>query len=326
LTLSFIQEVDLVSENLQFCNLSTLFPLINLTISDVFGSDYLLSLPYFQSDYLFSNVSNIPTFIISTPEEDPTGFALNIIHQRCRIENLDSLSLNFDPENLKTHRKVISSAMSKGTWVILFYTPNPFAAGLLWDVFSQMTTTSISPSFRLIIFCSSVQYLSPLILMRTKKVYINEFFPIRNSLLQIFSHHSSAIVFNSQTKPIKRLVYYASLLVAFDNYKSHFFTTQSVVSEKVFHEIIKFIQYIVESNPFEIAFDNIHHFIAQDGFPNVMNIEDYCYVWKFFLAYSLLIVLMILFLYPPMKFGIFLVIFLFLLTFRSFLIFQCFQI
>ena len=208
-------------EGLKFTNILNVFNYIKNFISQQFGEGISPVFPHFQVENIVSNTGSVPTVIVAPPEVDPSGMIINFIGQRCRHDNFDEISLSDDPETINSSRKLVMTSMSRGNWVLLHYSkPNRAAGQLITDLFTLMTT-SINTNFRLIVICSSLEYIAQSILLRAKKFTIDDSGSLRNTMLQFFGHHNSQILSTSNPQGIKRASYLALLGTCFTIFKNN---------------------------------------------------------------------------------------------------------
>jgi len=209
-------------EQLKYSNVASVFHKIIGFIMEVFGHDYVSLIPFFNTDSVISNNSTIPSIVLSTPYHDPSALLYNYIHQRVKTENLDAISLVDDLDLLKNAKKVLTTAMSRGNWVLLHISRPAFAiTSILSDIFHFMTTSSISSSFRLIIITTSSDYLAPSIILKSKRSYFHSFPSIRLTMQQLLSHHLSLIYSSKSSINMIRLSYALAMSVSVNFFHRH---------------------------------------------------------------------------------------------------------
>ena len=114
--------------------------------------------------------------IIATNQVDPTPLVHAFINTRCRHENFDCVSLSDDLELIRNTRKMIITALNRGNWVLIHYSKaNKSAADMLVDIYTQMSSSSVNTNFRLIVLCSTLKYISPSMLTKSKRINVDLF-------------------------------------------------------------------------------------------------------------------------------------------------------
>ena len=105
--------------------------------------------------------------------------------------------------------------------MLLHYSkPNKSAADMLADVFTQMSTTSVNTNFRLIVICSTLKYISNSMISKSKRMNVDTFPSLRNTMLSCYHHHNSVVKSTSNPKAMKKLSYACAVLIASLNYRS----------------------------------------------------------------------------------------------------------
>lgn len=241
-------------ENIKQCNVSKLFDAMLKFISEKYGNDYQSYLPYFQFDAIITNSSSIPTIVISDGMNNPAALIQHFVSLRLRNENLNIISLYDDVELIKNARKIILTSQNRGNWVILHYSkPSMNIASMLTDVFNQMTTATINTNFRLIIICSSIQYLSKLLIQKSKRITVESFPCMRHDLLSILQHYSSSIRSTTNSRAMKKLSYTSSLLLTLLKFRSFItpigFSSNFHFNDLVFKDIIEQLRIIIDAHP-----------------------------------------------------------------------------
>jgi hypothetical protein len=152
-------------------NVVNVFHYISRFITDQFGPNITNTFQTFQVDGIVSGSAITPTIIFAPLEVNPTSLIHQFVNIRCRPENFDALSLLNDPEVIKNARKSLLTAMNRGNWVLVHYSKQSrAAAGMLVDVFKQMSATSVNTNFRLMIVASSLQYIAPSMIGQSKRI------------------------------------------------------------------------------------------------------------------------------------------------------------
>jgi hypothetical protein len=249
-------------EHLRFTNLINVFQFFHQFLLNQFGQDYTTFLPHFQVDSLITTSASIPSIVLSSPEVNPTALVQHFIGLRCRIENLDCLSLSDDLEDIRNNRKVVQAAMSRGNWVIIHYSkPCVSAASMLTDVFTQMTTTSLNTNFRLIVIAISTEYLPRSMLARSKRVNVESFPTVRNTMLRLFHHHSVSIRSTTNSRAMKKLSYISAILMSIISFRNTLepigFSTGVQTNALIFKDMIDQLQIIIDANPNDIPLRNL---------------------------------------------------------------------
>lgn len=246
------KESESALDNLKYSNISHLFNNLSQFISDHFGSDFTSFLQHFQADSIISNTATVPTIIVAKPLVDPTPLVHLFITMRCRHENFDAISLSDDLEVIRNVRKMLVTALNRGNWVLIHYSkPNRSAADMLVDVFTQMTTTSVNTNFRLIILCSTIKYLSPLMISKSKRINVDTFPSIRNTMLSAYHHHNSCVKSTLNSKAMKKISYACAILIASLNYRSFVqpfgFNYKIYTQDMIFREFVENIRSILDA-------------------------------------------------------------------------------
>lgn len=249
-------------EQLKFTNISHIYRYINKFIGEQFGPDFASYLPNFQSDSIISNIATIPTMIIAINQVDPTPLVHAFINTRCRHENFDCVSLSDDLELIRNTRKMIITALNRGNWVLIHYSKaNKSAADMLVDIYTQMSSSSVNTNFRLIVLCSTLKYLSPSMLTKSKRINVDLFPSFRNTMLSLYHHNSSIIKSPVNTKAIKKISYAASLLLSSMNYRSFLdpigFKYRVRSCDWMYKDFITYACSVLDENSEKIPFDNL---------------------------------------------------------------------
>jgi hypothetical protein len=108
---------------------------------------------------------------------------------RCSHEILDLISMSDDAEAPNSARKGVVAAMHRGNWMVLHsIRSSQYAASMLTDCFTQMTTTSSNTNVLLIGMTSLMDYISKAVTVRSKRVSVDAFLTVRNMMLRLFHH------------------------------------------------------------------------------------------------------------------------------------------
>jgi hypothetical protein len=172
------------------------------------------------------------------------------------------ISLSTDLEVIRNGRKIIFTAMNRGNWVLVHYSkPTYAAAAMLVDVASQMTTTSVNTNFRLIVICRSVDFLSPWMLARSKRIKVDSFPALRFTVTELYHHHTPAIRAQTNPRAMRRLSFVSVMLMAMLNYRSFIqpggLNMFEPCGDIAFRELLEKLRTIVDAYPNDIPFKNI---------------------------------------------------------------------
>lgn len=250
------KENESLLDNLKYSNITNIFYNLKQFIYEQIGPDFTSFLQHFQADSIISNTATIPTLIFSPSSVDPTPLVHLFITMRCRHENFDAISLSDDLEVIRNVRKMLITALNRGNWMLLHYSrPNKSAADMLVDVFTQMSTTSVNTNFRLIIMCSTTKYLSSSMISKSKRVCVDTFPSIRNTMLSAYHHHNSIIKSITNPKAMKKLSYACAILIASLNYRSFIqpfgFNYRVYTSDMFFREFVELTRLLLDAKVIE---------------------------------------------------------------------------
>jgi hypothetical protein len=249
-------------DRLKYANLINIFHFVSQFLSRQFGEDYTSFFPHFQVDSVITTAASIPSFVLSKPKHNPTSLIQHFVGLRCRNENLDCISLTRNVDDIRNCRKIVQAGMSRGNWVILHYThPCAAAAAMLADLWIQMSTTTLNTNFRLIVIVSSPKFISKSILARSKRIQIETFPSIRNTMLQLFHHHSVSIDSTTNSRGMKKLAYVCGMLLSIVNYRNFIepsgFATGVRPNKLIFKDVINQLQIVIDTNPNDIPLRNL---------------------------------------------------------------------
>jgi len=266
-------------ELMKYANIVGLFPLITSFIRSVFDIDFMSILTGFQVDTVVSNSSTTPSVILCKSEVDPSSLLHLFLSMRCRNDNFESYSLSNDIEVIKNTRKMLQNAINKGSWILLHYSqPNRAIADMLIDILTQISTSSVNTNFRLILLANSVDFLSPTILRRSKRTYIDSFTPFRNSMIQYLHHSSSNIRSNGNPKLMKKLSYSIALTISIINYLSMFdhigIPSYVRVNDISFKETIEWLRTITDVSNIDIPLQNLRDYIINVTYAFILDGKD----------------------------------------------------
>jgi len=266
-------------EHLKYTNIINIYSFIYQFIEEQFGSDFSNLIPHFQVDSLITNTSSIPTIISCGNYVDPTSMIHTFILSRFKHENIDEISLSDNPDNIKIAKKSILTALNRGNWVILHYSsPNRAAAGMIADIFTQISTTSVNTNFRFILICTTLDYICPSMIAKSRRIAIDDSFPLRNTVFQLFNHHSSQIVSTTNPRAIKRITFLISIVIGITHFINNLrpigFNSTNHPSELLFRDIIKQIRFIIDTHPSDIPFHHISQQIMNIVYSGVSDYND----------------------------------------------------
>lgn len=266
-------------ELLKFTNVVNIFHYLSRFLATNYGKDYHTVFPYFQVDSVITNTASMPSLVIASPDVNPTSLIQSIVSLRCKHENLDVLSLNDDLDVIRTARKITTSGMNRGNWVIIHYSkPSRAAASMLTDVFTQMTSTSINANFRLIVIASTMENLSPSMIGKSKRVNVETFPSIRNHMWQLFHHYSGSIKSSTNSKAMKKLAYACAFLLSAVKYQNFIqptmYASEVKASDTAFKDVIEQISRIIAAQPGEILLGNLRLQLEQLIYSGVADAED----------------------------------------------------
>ncbi|OHS99238.1 Dynein heavy chain family protein [Tritrichomonas foetus] len=266
-------------DHLKYTNIANVYEYVKEFISEQFGPEFTSFIQHFQVDSIISNTATVPTLIVASPIVDPTSLVHLFVNLRCRHENFDAISLSDDLEVIRNTRKMLVTALNRGNWVLIHYSkPNKSAADMLVDVFMQMTTTSVNTNFRLIVICSTLKYLSPSMIAKSKRVNVEKFPSIRNNMLMIYHHHNSSIRSATNPKMMKKLSYAAALLVASMNFRSFIqpigFNYYIYQNDMVYKDFIDVMRAIIDSSQNDVPLKSIRSILEDIIFPSIFDEYD----------------------------------------------------
>jgi hypothetical protein len=249
-------------EHLRFTNLINIFQFFSQFLLNQFGQEYTTFFPHFQVDSLITTSASIPSIVLSSAQVNPTALVQHFISLRCRNENLDCLSLSDGLEDIRNDRKIVQAAMSKGNWVMIHYSkPCASAASMLIDLFTQMTTTSLNTNFRLMIIATSTEYLPKSMLARSKRINVESFPTVQNTMLRLFHHHSVSIRSTTNSRAMKKLTYLSAIIMSIIAFRNTLepigFATGVHMNSLIFKDMIDQLQIIIDAHPNDIPLRNL---------------------------------------------------------------------
>ena len=271
-------EVDPL-HSLKHSNITNIYSYISHFICDQFGTDYTNYLQYFQIDSIISSSASVPAIIYAPGFYDPTSLVNLFINLRSRHESFDSVSLSDDLDVIRNSRKMLVTASNRGNWVLVHYSkPNKPAADMLTDVYHHITNNSVNTNFRLIIICSTIKYLSPTLLLNSKRVNADKFPSIRNSLLSYYHHHNAIIKSQNNPQIMRKLTYATGLLMASVNFRNFIhpigYNFSIHENDILFKEFVDILHFALDSDLKEIPLRSIRSFIQYVLFPGVSDRYD----------------------------------------------------
>lgn len=266
-------------EHLKYTNVTNIFYFFSRFIVEQFGPDYSTFIQHFQVDSIISNSATTPTILISDPKVDPTPLIHQFVQLRCRHENFDAISLSDDIELIRNTRKILMTALNRGNWVLVHYSqPSKASADMLVDVFTQMTSTSVNTNFRLIVVCNSIKYLSPSMVSKSKRVNVEVFPSIRNSMLTLFHHHNASIRSATNPRSMKKLSYATALLISMAGYRGFLdplgFNDYIRPGDMIFKDYLETLRTIIDSHPNDIPLRNARNHLDEIIFSQICDPYD----------------------------------------------------
>lgn len=246
--------------HLKYTNLINIYQYVSRFIVEQFGPDYSSFFSHFQVDSIISNSATQPTFIITSEKVDPTGSILQYITQRCRFDNIEAISLSDNLELIHNAKKIIVTAQSRGTWILLFNSiPSRAAASVICDAYTQMISSSVNTNFRLVVVTNSLEYLSLSMLAKSRRIVVDAFPSLRNTLLQLIHQNASNIKSHLNLKALKKITYTTSVLISLIKSRSLFkpfgFTHSSNPNDVSLSDSMEILKSIIDQTPSEISID-----------------------------------------------------------------------
>ena len=224
-------------------------------------------IPPFQPDNCFSSSSSQPTIVLTAADTNPVPIIHMYAMNRSRLDSINVVTLTDNLESAQIAEKMFANAIKISSTTIVHYAqPTEEGASVISDLYFKMKSGQVDPSFRLVIICSSTQYLSSLLILEAKKVGYERPFMLRNYIQQLFGRYSSSIQSSTNTLQIKRLSYSLLLTVALSTsrtlirpggYINSF--SPNIIS---FYDILKMIPFVVAASPNDIPLENLY-IIAQ---------------------------------------------------------------
>lgn len=268
-----------VLENLKNSNVVNLFHYVAQFIAEQFGPEFPSFIPVLQAESVIASAASIPTIVVSEEIVNPTALLQHFIGLRCKHDNMESISLSDDVRVVRAARKSLTTAMTRGNWVIVHYSrPSRAAAAMLTDIFTQMTTASINTNFRLIIIAASLEYMSYSMISQANRINIETFPCIRTQTLRVFHQYSSLIRSTSNSKAMKKLAYICALLLSFIEYRNFLqpvsYSGYVRASGVAFVEIVEVLSSIIDAHPNDIPLGNLCRQIERLIYSNVADAYD----------------------------------------------------
>lgn len=265
--------------NLKNSNVVNLFHYVAQFIAEQFGPDFPSLIPILQAESVIASAASIPTIVVSEEIVNPTALLQHFIGLRCKHDNMESISLSDDVRVVRATRKSLTTAMTRGNWVIVHYSrPSRAAAAMLTDIFTQMTTASINWNFRLIIIAASLEHMSHSMISRANRINIETFPSIRTQTLRVFHQYSSLIRSTSNSKAMKKLAYICALLLSFIEYRNFLqpvsYCGYVRASGVAFIEIVEVLSSIIDAHPNDIPLGNLCRQIERLTYSNVADTYD----------------------------------------------------
>lgn len=242
-------------EHLKFANIKNIFSFVQRFISEMFGNEFQNTIPIFQVENIISQNASMPTLIVSDKNKNCSDLIQQYISTKTRGDNFEPISFYDSPEFVKNARKVIITAMSRGTRILLHISmKSTEASSLISDIYQTMLTTSLHTNFRLIISCTSncIDCIPHKLIENSRKLRFDQFPSIRHNMLQIYHHHQTTVKSTMNPKAIKKLTYATTLaysLIEFRNFlKSFSFHSYFDVSNQIIHEIIDTFRVVIDTS------------------------------------------------------------------------------
>lgn len=258
-----------------------LFDCFTSFISEHFGPDILNYTNEFSADKIITNSSTIPSVITYPPSISPSFMVHQLVESILHSNNYESLSLSEDLDMIRSIKKVVSTATSKGSWIIL-HISKPFAAmrQFVSDIIMNITTTSIDTNFRLIVLCSCPEVLTPSLLKQAKRTVIDRIPNLRLSMQSYFATNSAHTIQSKNRRMSKRLLYTLSGVCSFVSFRSIVapvgFVLPVTITDSIFYHLSKYLKKIIDSHPddLRIPFDNIRIHLIDCIFSAVSDFTD----------------------------------------------------
>lgn len=239
-------------EHMKFTNIRNVFYYFSRYVSDPFGIEFASSIPFFQVENIISASAVTPTIIMSSPIHNPSQMIGQFIAMKTRGDNFEPISVYDDPEQLKSLVKTVTTAMSRGTRVLL-HIPRPSAdiGATISEIYLGMVSTSLHTNFRLIISVHSCEFLSHRILLMARRLRYSDFPSVRHQMLQIFHHQSTTIKSSMNPKAIKKIAFAAALCFSLLHYRQiltpHGFNSCFNVPNAMFRDFMETIRPMIDS-------------------------------------------------------------------------------
>jgi len=238
---------------LKVTNISSVFPYIHRLISNLCGLTYTNLLPFFAIESFITTSSSVPVFIHYDFNNCPVSLLEHFVSIRNRLDSFDSYSMTDNIGSLEDIYKTVTSAMSRGGWILLNYSfPTPLNSQYITDVCTLVLNGTPSPNFRLIIMTHDFSLLPSSILSRCTRFSYSNFPSIRHQMLQLFQHYSSSMRSSTNPRAIKKFTYSVSLLYSIINYRSIMnpigFSQYYQIPETVIRDLIELIRLLIDSS------------------------------------------------------------------------------
>ena len=253
-------------EHLKYSNIRNVFNYFSRYVADPFGVEFAGGIPFFQVENIISAAAVTPTIIMSSPNHNPSQIISQFIAMKARGDTLEPISLYDDPEHLRGVVKAVTTAMSRGTRVLL-HIPKPSAdiGATISEIYIGMISTSLHTNFRLILICHSCEFLSHRILIMARRLRYSDFPSVRHQMLQIFHHQSSVIKSSTNPKAIKKIAFAAALCFSLLHYRQilvpHGYNSCFSVPNCLFRDFIEVVKPIVDSATGQIPIRTIRDYL-----------------------------------------------------------------
>jgi hypothetical protein len=174
------------------------------------------------------------------------------------------ISLCDDPLSLRLLREATNKAINKGNWLLVNYSkPSQATASAVTDIFAAMTGPGVNTNFRFIVIATSLEFLSVSMISQSKRVHVEDFPAIRNSMLSYFHHHSTAIRSTTNVKAMKKLSYLCAFLMSVQGFRGFIepvgFSTEVGIDALTFVDVIAELSVIIDANPNDLCIKNLRN-------------------------------------------------------------------
>ena len=241
-------------DGLKTASITNIFAFVTRIIAEQFSANFATAFPTLAMESFIQTNSANPVFIISDLQNDPTTLLESFVTSRNRLDSFESFSLSDDPVSLNSIVQFVTSVTNKGMWIALHYSkPSPAAASALVDIYTAMTSGSLSTNFRLIIIAQSQKYIPSFFLQNCTRYSYNTYPSVRQQMLQIYQHYYNSIRSSTNTKLIKKYAYAAALMHSVIHFRNSLgpigFTQFTPVPEITVKGVIEMLRIVIDSSP-----------------------------------------------------------------------------